>query len=357
MNGNTTRITRAADMAVARGIVVVNSAGNDGSGTHNTLGAPADGDSVLTIGAVTSTGARSSFSSVGPTTSVPPRTKPDVMAMGSSVRVASATSPTGYTYSNGTSFSCPLVGGVAALILQARPGATPMQVANALRATASNAGSPNNQMGWGIVNTLAAINYIPLPIQLAYLRAEPAGSRGVLLRWGTLSEVNNFGFDVEKSLSPSTGFTVIPGSFVPGAGTTELPRHYQYLDSAATAGLWYYRLRQTDLDRTVHYTDPVAVTVTGVEEERTPRSFTLHQNYPNPFNPTTLIRYELPADGSMRLALYDALGREVMLLAAGEQQAGSHEITLDAGGFSSGTYYCRLVAGGETAVRRILLLK
>ncbi|MCZ6776013.1 MAG: S8 family serine peptidase [Ignavibacteria bacterium] len=162
MNGNTTVITRAADMAVARGIVVLNSAGNEGNNpSHNTLIAPADGDSVISVGAVSPSGTRVSFSSVGPTTSMPPRIKPDVMAQGSSVRVASSINPTGYSsFASGTSFSCPLAAGVTALIVHARPNATPIEIGDAMRLTASNAGSPNNLMGWGILNAVEAINFI-----------------------------------------------------------------------------------------------------------------------------------------------------------------------------------------------------
>jgi hypothetical protein len=164
MNGNTCRITIAADLAVGRGIVVVNSAGNEGyNSSHNTLGAPADGDSVIAVGAVTSTGDRSSFSSVGPT--VDGRIKPDVMAMGSSVTVASTYNTTGYTTSSGTSFSGPLAGGVASLILCAMPNLTPMQVRDAMRNTASNSNSPNNEYGWGILNALEAINYFRVQIE------------------------------------------------------------------------------------------------------------------------------------------------------------------------------------------------
>jgi serine protease AprX len=160
MNGNTMMITKAADMAAGRGIVVVNSAGNNGyNASHNTLNAPADGDSVLSIGAVNPDGSRSGFSSVGPTTSIPPRIKPDVMAQGSGVRIASSTNPTGYSnFGSGTSFACPLAAGVAALLVHADPQAGPVQIANALRSTASNAGSPNNLTGWGIIDALAAIN-------------------------------------------------------------------------------------------------------------------------------------------------------------------------------------------------------
>ncbi|HLB01321.1 MAG TPA: S8 family serine peptidase, partial [Bacteroidota bacterium] len=140
---------------------VVNSAGNEGpgNGTDNTLIAPADGDSVIAAGAVTSTGARSYFSSVGPTTDVPARIKPDVMAMGSGVRVASYTNPVAYRNADGTSFSCPLSAGVAALILSANPTLEPLQVREAMRNTADNAASPNNLYGWGILNADSALRY------------------------------------------------------------------------------------------------------------------------------------------------------------------------------------------------------
>lgn len=156
MDGNTALITIAADLAVKKGIVVVNSAGNEGfNSTHNTLGAPADGDSVISVGAVTSSGIRTSFSSVGPT--FDGRIKPDLMAMGSSVWHAGSNSNSYFT-GGGTSFSCPLVAGVCALILQKNPNLTPMGVLELLRSTASNNQNPDNLVGWGIINALAAVN-------------------------------------------------------------------------------------------------------------------------------------------------------------------------------------------------------
>ena len=157
MDGNTAVTTIAADIAVSRGIVVVNSAGNEGSAPNNTLIAPSDGDSVIAVAAVTSSGGRSSFSSVGP--SADGRTKPDVAAMGSSVTVASTSNTTGYTTSSGTSFSCPLTSGVAALVLAANPSLTPMQVRDALRETASQASAPDNLLGWGILDAYEAVFY------------------------------------------------------------------------------------------------------------------------------------------------------------------------------------------------------
>jgi serine protease AprX len=158
MNGVNTPITRAANRATDLGIVVVNSAGNDGDVAlpQNTLGAPADGFDVITAGAVGSTGTRVSFSSVGPTADG--RIKPDVMAKGSGTWAASGA--TGYAAVSGTSFSCPLTAGVAALILQANSGLTPKQVAEALRQTASRATTPDRQYGWGIANAAKAAHYV-----------------------------------------------------------------------------------------------------------------------------------------------------------------------------------------------------
>ncbi|HCA42318.1 MAG TPA: hypothetical protein DEP28_03605 [Bacteroidetes bacterium] len=157
MNGDSCRITIAADLAVNKGIIVVNSAGNNGfNASHNTLNAPADGDSVLTIGSINFNGARSSFSSVGLTTDG--RIKPDVMAVGSGNTTAVCGSGTGYTNNgSGTSFSCPMVAGSCAIILSANPSLTPMQVVGLLKSTASNTSNPNREIGWGTIDTWEAV--------------------------------------------------------------------------------------------------------------------------------------------------------------------------------------------------------
>ncbi|MBE2280640.1 MAG: S8 family serine peptidase, partial [Ignavibacteriaceae bacterium] len=209
MNGNTCRITIGADIAASKGIVVVNSAGNEGfNATRNTLGAPSDGDSVLAIGAVTSTGTRSSFSSVGNT--VDGRIKPDVMAMGSSVRVASTSNNTQYTTASGTSFSCPLAAGVAALILSFNPNLTPMQVINTMRNTASQAANPNREFGWGILNAQQAILFATTPDAtppdpVTDLQAINPTSNSLQLSWTVPNDTSPGGvrnFDIRYSLTP-----------------------------------------------------------------------------------------------------------------------------------------------------------
>lgn len=82
---------------------------------------------------------------------------------------------------------------------------------------------------------------------------------GVRLDWTTSSETNNFGFYVQRSLNAQTDYQTVPGSFVPGAGTTIVPQTYTYTDAAAGAGTWYYRLQQVDLDGPTHYTAGILV--------------------------------------------------------------------------------------------------
>jgi subtilisin family serine protease len=156
MDGNTAVSTIGADIAASRGILVVNSAGNEGpaSPPQNSIIAPSDGDSVMAIGAVNSSGNRAGFSSMGPTADG--RIKPDVMAMGVDTYCASPFSPSGYFGVNGTSLSCPLVAGAAALVLQVNPTWTNMEILEALRNTADNASNPDNAYGWGIINAYAA---------------------------------------------------------------------------------------------------------------------------------------------------------------------------------------------------------
>jgi serine protease AprX len=157
MDGETAVVTRAADMAAARGIVVVNSMGNEGDDDWRYMIAPADGDSVVSVGAVDSDGDRVSFSSVGPT--YDGRIKPDVMALGYYAYVATSNDTASYGHSSGTSFSCPLTAGAVGLIVQAHPEWSPAEVIEALHATATQSSSPDTLMGWGILQARDARYY------------------------------------------------------------------------------------------------------------------------------------------------------------------------------------------------------
>lgn len=161
MDGNTAIITIAGDIAASKGILIVTSAGNNGfDPTRNTLGAPADGDSILAIGSVRSNGEKSSFSSVGPTADG--RIKPDFMAQGSTVY--NAGSGNLYSSGGGTSFSCPIASGISALLLQADPTLEPMEVREIFRNTSSRSLNPDREFGWGIIDALGALNSIITPV-------------------------------------------------------------------------------------------------------------------------------------------------------------------------------------------------
>ncbi|MBI5866842.1 MAG: S8 family serine peptidase [candidate division Zixibacteria bacterium] len=155
LDGHTATTTKAAELAVARGLLVVNAAGNEG---FDGLVAPADGDSVLTVGASDRQGTVADFSSRGPTADN--RIKPDVVAPGLGVWTA-LTRPGAFLGRSGTSFATPLVAGVCALLLQEKPSLSPMQVIDVLRATATNASHPNNDVGWGMVRADHAFAALP----------------------------------------------------------------------------------------------------------------------------------------------------------------------------------------------------
>lgn len=164
LDGHTSVISRAAEIAASKGILVVNSAGNDGNNPNvgYKIAAPADvnGDSMLAIGAVNSTGVRAGFSSKGPT--FDGRIKPDLSMLGVSVPLVSASgNPNDYTALSGTSFSCPLVAGLAACLMQARPTWPPSLIILALRETASRATNPDTLIGYGIPSGIDALRWIP----------------------------------------------------------------------------------------------------------------------------------------------------------------------------------------------------
>lgn len=197
-----------------------------------------------------------------------------------------------------------------------------------------------------------------LPVQLASFTASSQPSGSILLRWQTVSELNNYGFYVQRKLAGEDIFGDIPNSFIPGGGTTVEPRSYSFVDAEPPAGSLVYRLRQVDLDGTVHYSPEIIATViTGVNDEGIPAEFALQQNYPNPFNPATTIRYALPEKSRTELTLFNSLGQTVMTLVDTEQEAGYYEVKLDGANLASGLYFFRMRAGNFVATKKMMFIK
>jgi hypothetical protein len=182
-----------------------------------------------------------------------------------------------------------------------------------------------------------------LPIQLNSFTGRIASKGSVILDWATMSETNNYGFEIQKSAAATNGFGTVSNGFVPGHGTTLQPQKYTYTDFSAVAITPYYRLKQIDLDGTPHYSESIRIAAwTDADETPMPIEYALAQNYPNPFNPSTAIRYQLPAVSFVTLKVYDNLGREVATLLNEVKQPGYYTVQWDASGVASGVYYYRL---------------
>lgn len=197
-----------------------------------------------------------------------------------------------------------------------------------------------------------------LPITLVSFTGQATEGNTVRLDWVTLSEVNNFGFFVERKQAGETSFGALPGGFVAGQGTTTEPHSYSYVDATTGGARSTYRLRQVDTDGSFSYSPEVVVDFpTGVGDGGAPVSFALYQNYPNPFNPATEVRYDLATASHVDLHVYNAVGQVVATLVNGEQQAGTHQVRFDASHLSSGVYVYQLRAGDFTATKKLVLAK
>ncbi len=371
MNGRTAVISLAAVMAARKGVIVVNSAGNDAqdrAGSPNTLIAPADADSILTAGAITPLGVRAGFSSYGPTSDG--RIKPDVVAVGTDIQAADAYDSTAYTYATGgvqgTSFSCPLTAGVAALVLNAHPEATAMQVINAIKSTARQAPSqstrPDNFYGWGIIDAAAAIDALgsgpPAPAALPGTQVSDSAFRA---NWTTVAGATGYRLDV----ATDDLFT----SFVPGFDYRNVGGASGYpVTGLRVNTTYYYRVRA--IGPTGTSGSPNVITVSTSPGGATAEAFTLSLNYPNPFNPGTRIDFQVPEQSHVRVTVFDVLGRPVRTLVDGDLPAsgGTPYFVLWDGtdrtgrNVASGVYFYRMEATGASGastrmVRKMVLAR
>jgi hypothetical protein len=158
LNGNKTRVTKGANMAFQKGILVFNSAGNEGNNAWKYIIAPSDGENVIAVAAVDINGIRASFSSVGP--AFGGAVKPNVAARGSSTYLVTSNGMLGYA--SGTSFSSPVLAGMGACLLQANPYASVKQLKLAIEQSASQYNSPDSLLGFGIPDFGKADQYLKL---------------------------------------------------------------------------------------------------------------------------------------------------------------------------------------------------
>ena len=200
-----------------------------------------------------------------------------------------------------------------------------------------------------------------LPVEMVSFNVH-AIENDIHLRWSTATEVNNYGFEVERRIVNSQQSIVNSKEstinnwqkvgFVKGNGTNNTPQSYSYTDANISPGTYAYRLKQIDNDGSFKYSVEVQVPIA------VPKISALYQNYPNPFNPTTTIEFTIPEKEKVTLAVYNVLGQHVQTVFAGVAEAGvSNKFTFDASGLSSGLYFYHLDLGGARIVRKMLVLK
>ncbi len=206
-----------------------------------------------------------------------------------------------------------------------------------------------SRLGLGTVATLAEITEI-VPVELLAFTAAVNNSE-VRLLWSTASELNNMGFEIERSIDGQDNFVTV--GFVEGKGSSTEIIYYSFTDHPQVSGVnqLYYRLKQVDFDGTFSYSDVVNVSYD------VPAEFVLSQNFPNPFNPSTRINYFVPQESFVSIKVYDFLGREVMTLVNETRAIGSYEIVFDASVLPSGTYFYTMIAGNYSATKKMILIK
>jgi len=205
-----------------------------------------------------------------------------------------------------------------------------------------------NPIAANAVIDIGAYQLSTLPVEIISFNATYL-QNAVVLKWSTATESNNSGFDIERS---QDGLEWNQLGFIQGSGTSNSTKNYMFTDKTiSTSGKYQYRLKQIDNDGSVKYSGLTEVTAVLAGK------YELSQNYPNPFNPSTLIKYQIPAAGSVSIKIFNSIGEEMAVLVNEVKLAGSYEVNFKSGTLSSGIYYCRFQSGDFVQVKKITLMK
>jgi hypothetical protein len=186
-----------------------------------------------------------------------------------------------------------------------------------------------------------------LPVELTSFSTSIVNNKTVLI-WSTSTEVNNYGFDIERRLGNEEWIKI---GFIQGHGNSNSPKDYSFTDSSPLSGKVQYRLKQIDIDGKYKDSNTVEINVAA------PASFALKQNFPNPFNPSTSINYQILVAGNVTLKVYDFLGREVSTIVNERKSSGTYEVKFDGSNLSSGVYLYQLSSGSFVDSKKFILLK
>lgn len=352
MNGKTTIVTRAAELAFQRGVVTITAAGNEGMVKWHYITAPADGFNTMAVGAVDDQNLIAGFSSRGPT--YDGRIKPDIVAMGVDVFGASTSGLNNFTYASGTSAATPIAGGVAALLLSVYPHLTNVQVRNIFRETSDNSTTPDNDRGYGLLSAARAISFPNLKsasgkytLYKAFIDAQSFSN--VQIHFSTdNSKFDTLNMEMELPYKFSTA--------LPAFITNQVVYFYfTYKDEGGN------NHRDPQIDNYKFLSGNLNISL-NLPLGGIPANYVLSNNYPNPFNSSTKINFIASGNLPAEIIVYDALGRKVKSIFKGISINGINTVTwngtTDSGvNAASGIYIYVLNLNGSFYTHKMVLLK
>lgn len=203
----------------------------------------------------------------------------------------------------------------------------------------------------------------PLPVELTSFTVTTIDI-GAMLVWTTATEVNNYGFEIQRASAPFNTSSSVESKewetigFVEGHGNSYSPKDYSYIDSSNLSGDVNYRLKQIDTNGDFEYSDVVTISlsVTSVSSVNN-NKYELYQNHPNPFNPSTKISYSLSEHSQVNVTIYNMLGQKVIELVNQQMEVGYHDVSFDGSSLSSGLYLYRLETPNYSKTMKMMLLK
>jgi hypothetical protein len=337
MNGNTTIAAMGADLAAKKGILVVNAAGNDGGNGWKYISTPADGDSVMAVGAVDVNRAVAGFSSYGPSSDG--QVKPDVAAVGVSAVVQFPNNT--IARNNGTSFAAPIMAGIATCLWQGFPEFNNMKIINALRKAGSIANAPNDRIGYGIPDVKKAV--INLLKEFSTASVSP-GNCQATISW-TSKDIADMKYEIERKSAGDTGFIKIAERF--GTGNIFKNNTYQFNDplSNLPSGAIQYRIRQIiDTASTsfmADYIDTVAVNISSCSAKN------ILLVIPNPVkNNTFSLQISTQEVQSLDIRIINALGQTVTKLSR-TKPSGTILLPISISHLARGNYFIQVSSKGK----------
>ena len=204
------------------------------------------------------------------------------------------------------------------------------------------------------VNKYGQLGNVIVPVELISFNAEVANNK-ITLNWITATETNNWGFEIQRQIvnhksSIDNQWKKI--GFAEGNGTTSEAHSYSFIDNNVTERIYKYQLKQIDYDGSFKYSNEIEVNVNSSLKE-----YILFQNYPNPFNSTTIIKYQIPEEGRVRIYLYNIIGEKIKTLFEGERNKGEYTLVVSSDELSSGAYFYSLETNSSRTVKKLTVLK